>query len=133
MLKTWRFALHFAFAYNMSKTGAGQSGYPDFPDNPDDPDYSINGEKYYEVVFFDFIWDADRHGIESMNSDMILAITAEYMKKYPDAIFYCEANLLDKTDIDTLMLQPFQPDWFRFFKSHKFCHGYESRNGWIFA
>ena len=102
-------------------------------DNPDDPDYSINGEKYYEVVFFDFIWDADRHGIESMNSDMILAITAEYMKKYPDAIFYCEANLLDKTDIDTLMLQPFQPDWFRFFKSHKFCHGYESRNGWIFA
>jgi hypothetical protein len=53
----------------------------------DYPIYTINGVDYYREVFYDFIWDDERHGLESMNSDMILVITAKYMKKYPDALF----------------------------------------------
>lgn len=86
--------------------------------------YTINGEDYYLVVFYDFIWDDERHGIEFMNSDMILAITAEYMKKYPDALFHYEwskedSMFMDKTDIDSIMLQTFQPVWFFLYKSHR--------------
>ena len=100
------------------------------------PDYSINGEDHYCVVFYDFVWDDERHGIESMNSDMILAITAEYMKKYPDALFHFEwcgedTMFLDKTDIDTIMSQPFQPDWFYSFKSHRISSRVnKSRDDW---
>ena len=107
----------------MNPRGNFDKGVRVWVDQSDEPLDSINGEDYYEVVFFDFIWDDERHGIQSMNSDMILAITAEYMKKYPDAIFHCEANLMDKTDIDTLVSQPFQPSWFYLFKSHKFRKG----------
>ena len=107
----------------MNPRGNFDKGVRVWVDQSDEPLDSINGEDYYEVVFFDFIWDEERHGIQSMNSDMILAITAEYMKKYPDAIFHCEANLMDKTDIDTLVSQPFQPSWFYLFKSHKFRKG----------
>ena len=107
----------------MNPRGNFDKGVRVWVDQSDATLDSINGEDYYEVVFFDFIWDEERHGIQSMNSDMILAITAEYMKKYPDAIFHCEANLMDKTDIDTLVSQPFQPSWFYLFKSHKFRKG----------
>ena len=107
----------------MNPRGNFDKGVRVWVDQSDEPLDSINGEDYYEVVFFDFIWDDERHGIQSMNSDMILAITAEYMKKYPDAIFHCEANLMDKTDIETLVSQPFQPSWFYLFKSHKFRKG----------
>lgn len=70
-----------------------------------------------------WIWDDERHGPESMNSDMILAITAEYMKKYPDALFQFEWSgddnmFLDKTDIDNTVLQPFDPSWFGEVRSH---------------
>ena len=85
--------------------------------------YSINAKKYYRTVFFDFIWDDERHGIEDMNSDMILSIVAEYMKKYPEALFDYEWSLgdsafMDKTDIENVLLQPFKPDWFGTYKSH---------------
>ena len=46
-------------------------------DQEDYPIYKINGVDYYREVFYDFIWDDKRHGPESMNSDMILAITAK--------------------------------------------------------
>ena len=60
---------------------------------------------------------------EKLNSDMILAITAAYMNKYPDALFnYEECSddnmFLDKYDIDTVMARPFVPDWFRSFRGH---------------
>jgi hypothetical protein len=89
----------------------------------DYPIYTINGVDYYREVFYDFIWDDERHGLESMNSDMILAITAKYMKKYPDALFQFEWSnddnmFLDKSDIDTVISQPFVPDWFGVFQSH---------------
>ncbi|HRR77249.1 MAG TPA: hypothetical protein P5191_10625 [Ruminococcus sp.] len=89
----------------------------------DYPIYTINGMDYYREVFYDFIWDDERHGPESMNSDMILAITAEYMKKYPDALFQYEWSnddnmFLDKSDIDTVISQPFVPGWFGDFRSH---------------
>lgn len=92
-------------------------------DQEEYPLYTINGIDYYREVFFDWIWDDDRHGIESMNSDMILAIVREYMKKYPDALFEFEWShednkFLDKTDIDTIASQPFDPEWFGEFKSH---------------
>ena len=92
-------------------------------DPEDYPIYKINGVDYYREVFYDFIWDDKRHGPESMNSDMILAITAEYMKKYPDALFQFEWSdddnmFLDKSDIDTVNSQPFVPYWFGNFKSH---------------
>ena len=78
---------------------------------------------YYREVFYDWIWDDERHGPESMNSDMILAITAEYMKKYPDALFQFEWSgddnmFLDKADIDNTVLQPFDPSWFGEVRSH---------------
>ena len=106
-------------------------------DQYDEPLYSINGEGFYEVVFFDFVDDDKRYGPEGMNSDMILAITAEYMKKYPDAVFKHEGStedsmFLDKTDIDTLMSQPFQPSWFYLFKSHRISSRVnDSRDDWI--
>ena len=84
----------------------------------DYPIYLINGKEYYREVFFEFVWDD-----ESVNSDMILVITAEYMKKFPDALFQYEGRrddsmFMDKTDIDTLISQPFQPSWFYLHKSH---------------
>ncbi len=92
-------------------------------DQEDYPIYTINGKEYYREVFFDFIWDDERHGIESMNSDMILAIVAEYLKKYPDGLFQYEWShednmFLDKTDIDMILSQPFQPSWFGDYRSH---------------
>lgn len=89
----------------------------------DHPIYTINGVNYYREVFYDFIWDDERHGTERINSDMILVITAEYMKKYPDALFQFEWSnddnmFLDKRDIDTVISQPFVPAWFGKFKSH---------------
>ncbi len=61
-----------------------------------------------------------------MNSDMILSITAEYIKKYPDALFHSEwsspeSPFFDKSDIEAIISQPFQPGWFYSFKSH--LHG----------
>lgn len=58
-----------------------------------------------------------------MNSDMILAIVAEYLKKYPDGLFQYEWShednmFLDKTDIDMILSQPFQPSWFGDYRSH---------------
>ncbi|MCR5806906.1 MAG: hypothetical protein K6G68_07725 [Oscillospiraceae bacterium] len=92
-------------------------------DQEDYPIFTINGKDYYCEVFYDFIWNDERHGPESMNSDMILAITAEYMKRYPDALFWFEWSsddnmFLDKSDIDTIASQPFDPDWFGSYKSH---------------
>ena len=92
-------------------------------DQEDYPIYTINGVDYYREVFYDWIWDDERHGPESMNSDMILAITAEYMKKYPDALFQFEWSgddnmFLDKMDIDNTVLQPFNPSWFGDVRSH---------------
>ena len=105
-------------------------------DQEDYPIYKINGVDYYREVFYDFIWDDERHGPESMNSDMILAITAEYMKKYPVALFQFEWSsddnmFLDKSDIDTVISQPFVPDWFGVFKSHlKFARVNKSSDDW---
>lgn len=103
------------------------------------PIYTINGTAYYREVFYDFIWDDERHGPESMNSDMILAITAEYMKKYPDALFqfewsYDDNMFLDKRDIDTVVSQPFVPDWFGTFHSHlKSARLNQSCDDWTLA
>ena len=87
----------------------------------DYPIFTINGVGYYCEVFYDYIWDDDVP--DSMNSDMILAITAEYMKKYPDALFQFEwadddNKFLDKSDIDAIISQPFVSDWFVDAKSH---------------
>lgn len=92
-------------------------------DEEEYPVFKINGRNYYCQVFFHFIRDDKSHGPESMNSDMILAITAEYMKKYPDALFNYEGSdeeniFLDKKDIDEIILQSFVPDWFSGFRSH---------------
>lgn len=95
-------------------------------DQEDYPIYTINGADYYREVFFDFVWDDKAHGIESMNSDIVLAIVAEYMKKYPDALFdACEvcsyeskSPFFDKSDIEAIISQPFQPGWTYLFKSH---------------
>ena len=82
------------------------------------PIYSINDKEYYREVLFDFIWDD-----EGMNSDMILVIVAEYMKKYSDALFNYEWSnednmFLDKCDISNVLSQPFQPGWYYILKSH---------------
>ena len=107
----------------MHPNGDDEKGVNLWVSREDHPIYTINGTDYYREVFFDFIWDDERYGPESMNSDMILAITAEYMKKYPDALFQyewsCDDNMfLDKTDIDIVSSQPFVPDWFGEFRSH---------------
>ncbi len=101
------------------------------------PIYSINGKEYYREVFFDFVWDDERHGIESMNSDMILDIVKEYMKKYPDTLFNYEwsdepSPFLDKADIDIVASQLFKPNWFYSYRSH--LHGKaldKSHSEWI--
>lgn len=110
-------------AIYMNPKGNYDKGVRVWVDQEDYPIYTINGKEYYREVFFDFIWNDQRHGIESMNSDMILAIVAEYLKKYPDALFQFEWSsddnmFLDKTDIHTIISQPFRPDWFGEYKSH---------------
>ncbi|MDE6780684.1 MAG: hypothetical protein K2J40_04395 [Ruminococcus sp.] len=110
-------------AIYMKPNGNNEKGVRVWVDQKDYPIFTINGEEYYREVFFDFIWDDERHGIESMNSDMILAITAEYMKKYPDALFNYEwssdeSPFFDKRDIETIISQPFQPGWYYLFRSH---------------
>ena len=92
-------------------------------DEEDEPIYTINGRPYYCQVFFHFIWHDKQQGPEKLNSDMILAITAAYMNKYPDALFNFEEcsddnMFLDRHDIDTVTARPFVPDWFRSFRGH---------------
>lgn len=102
----------------------------------EEPLYSVNGTAYYEAVFFDFVDDDKRYGPEHTNSDMILAITAEYMKTYPDALFHYEGSdedsmFFDQTDIDTFLSQPFQPGWFYLAKSHRVSKRVnDSRHDW---
>ena len=67
----------------MHPNGDDEKGVDLRVSREDHPIYTINGTDYYREVFFDFIWDDERYGPESMNSDMILAITAEYMKNTP--------------------------------------------------
>ncbi len=110
-------------AIYMNPNGNYEKGVRVWVDQEDYPMFTVNGKEYYCEVFFDFIWDDERHGIESMNSDMILAITAEYMKKYPDALFQYEwssdeSPFFDKRDIETIISQPFQPGWYYLFRSH---------------
>ena len=96
------------------------------------PSFVINRVTQYADVFFDFLWDDERHGPESMNSDMILAITAEYMKHYPDALFHAEWYLvLDKVDIDRIASQPFDPGWFYRYQSHLHITDDEGPGDWI--
>lgn len=113
-------------AIYMNPVGNYEKGVRVWIDQEDYPMFTINGKKYYSEVFFDFVWDDERHGTEHMNSDMILAITAEYMKKYPDALFQYEwysneSPFFDNIDIETIISQPFQPNWYYFFRSH--LHG----------
>lgn len=113
-------------AIYMTPDEEAEKGVRVWVDQEDYPIYTINGADYYREVFFDFIWDDERHGIESMNSDMILAIVAEYMKKYPDALFKYEwssheSPFFDRSDIEAVISQSFQPGWYYLFKSH--LHG----------
>ncbi len=110
-------------AIYMKPKGSDEKGVRVWVDQEDYPIFTINGNDYYREVFFDFVWDDERHGIESMNSDMILEIVAEYLKKYPDAYFNYEWSkddnmFMDIIDLETLKSQPFQPGWFYLFKSH---------------
>lgn len=110
-------------AIYMKPKGCDDKGVRVWVDQGDHPIFTINGNDYYREVFFDFVWDDERHGIESMNSDMILIIVAEYLKKYPDAYFNYEWSnddnmFMDIIDFDLLRSQPFQPGWFYLFKSH---------------
>ncbi|MDE6670867.1 MAG: hypothetical protein K2K16_01580 [Ruminococcus sp.] len=110
-------------AIYMNPVGNYEKGVRVWVDQEDYPMFTVNGKKYYREVFFDFIWDDERHGTESMNSDMILAITAEYMKKYPDALFQYEwysneSPFFDKIDIETIISQPFHSGWYYLFMSH---------------
>ena len=110
-------------AIYMKPKGCDDKGVRVWVDQEDHPIFTINGNDYYREVFFDFVWDDERHGIESMNSDMILIIVAEYLKKYPDAYFNYEWSnddnmFMDIIDFDLLRSQPFQPGWFYLFKSH---------------
>ena len=111
-------------AIYMNPKGDQNKGVRVWVDREEYPIFTLNGKEYYREVFFDFIWDDERYGIESMNSDMILVIVAEYMKKYPDALFRYEWSdeadmFMDKTDIDEILSQPFQSGWFYSFKSHR--------------
>ena len=106
-----------------------EKGYDDY----DSFIYIVNEVRFFRRVFFDFVWDDERHGIESMNTDMVLAITAEYMKKYPDALFHYEwiseeSYFLDKSDIETIILKPFDPRWIYTQKSH--IHWKEQNNSY---
>lgn len=88
-----------------------------------DRSFIINNVQYYCDVYFEFIWDDERYEPEDMNSDMALAITNEYMKVYPDALFHYEGSaddsmFMDKTDIDAIISKPFIPGWYYLYKTH---------------
>ena len=72
---------------------------------------------YYREIFFEAVYDDD----EVMNSDLLLEMTAAYMKKYPDTLLLGECSpylYYDKQDIDAVMAQPFRADWYYMTKSH---------------
>ena len=90
---------------------------------PRDRSFIVNKVQYYCNVYFEFIWDDERHEPEDMNSDMALAIINEYMKAYPDALFHYEGNpdenmFMYKADIDTILSKPFIPGWYSLYQSH---------------
>lgn len=88
-----------------------------------DRSFIVNTVQQYCDVYFEFIWDDERHEPEDMNSDMALAIVNEYMKVYPDALFHYEGSaddsmFMDKADIDMIVSKPFIPGWYYLYKSH---------------
>ena len=45
-----------------------------------EPTFIVNQVQQYCYIYFEFIWDDERHEPEDMNSDMALAITNDFMK-----------------------------------------------------
>ncbi len=89
-----------------------------------EPTFIVNQVQQYCYIYFEFIWDDERHEPEDMNSDMALAITNEFMKVYPDSLFHYEDSaddnmFMDKTDIDAIISQPFEPGWYYLHKTHR--------------
>lgn len=86
-------------------------------DQEEYPIYTINGDDYYREAYFEMIC----HDEESMNSDMLLAIVMEYMKKYPDSLFHSEGHkepFFDKKDIEAVAAKPFHPGWYYLMNTH---------------
>lgn len=81
------------------------------------PTYTINGDDYYCIAYFEAIYNDE----EVINSDMLLAMVMEYMKKYPDSLFHSEDHkepFFDKKDIEAVAAQPFQPGWYYLMNTH---------------
>lgn len=89
-----------------------------YVDTAEPVDYPEPFGRYYREVFFDAVY----HDEDSVNTDLLLEITAAYMQKYPDALLFgeeCSPYLYyDKEDIDAVTAKSFDKDWFYLTKSH---------------
>ena len=72
---------------------------------------------YYREIFFDAVYDDN----DCLNSDLLLEITVEYMKKYPDTLLFGECSnymYYDKQDILSVLEKPFFKEWYYLTESH---------------